>query len=84
MPYIEWGDLGRLIDYSPPSNGQAMAVTLSPEEQKTAILRGTIPDLKREGDCWEVHFFDGFGASLTGYRDVRTGKLVFLWLIPEG
>jgi hypothetical protein len=58
--------------------------TLSPEEKKTAILRGTIPDLKREGDCWEVHFFDGFGNSLTGYLDPRTSKLVFLWVIPEG
>ncbi len=57
--------------------------TLSPEEQKTAILRGTIPDLKRAGECWEVHFFGG-SSSLTGYLDTRTGKLVFLWLIPEG
>jgi hypothetical protein len=58
--------------------------TLSPEEKKTAILRGTIPDLKRDGDCWEVHFFDGIGNSLTGYLDPRTSKLVFLWVIPEG
>jgi WD40 repeat protein len=58
--------------------------TLTPEERKTAILRGTLPDLKRDGDCWEVHYFAGSKNSLTGYLDVRTSKLVFLWLIPEG
>lgn len=58
--------------------------TLSPEEMKTAILHGTIPDLKRDGECWAVHYFGGVKNSLTGYLDPRTDKLVFLWLIPEG
>lgn len=58
--------------------------TLSPEEQKTLILHGKIEDLRKDTDCWEVFSFGGFGSGVEGYVDAATGKLTFLWIVPEG
>jgi hypothetical protein len=58
--------------------------TLSAEERKTLILLGKIADLKRDGECWEVMTFGNLGNGLEGYLDPKTGRLVMLWIVPEG
>lgn len=64
---------------------ERMDSTLSPQERSDLILFGRIDDLRdRGGDCWDVCSFGGFGNSINGYLDVQTGKLLVLWIVPEG
>jgi hypothetical protein len=58
--------------------------TLSAEERKTLILVGKIANLKRDGECWEVMIFGNIGNGLEGYLDPKTGRLIILWIVPEG
>lgn len=59
--------------------------TLSLREREESILFGEIDDLRnRFGDCWEVTSFGRFGSGIEGYLDRATGKLLLLWIVPEG
>jgi len=59
--------------------------TLSPSERETLILYGAIPDLNREGECWVIQSFTGCPCSeVAGYVDAKSGRLVFVWIMPEG
>lgn len=59
--------------------------TLTQVERESLILFGAINDLRgQSGDCWEIMSFGGFGNSIEGYLDANTGKLLVLWIAPEG
>ena len=59
--------------------------TLTQEERQSLILFGTIDDLKTNaGDCWEIMSFGNFKNSIEGYIDADTGRLLVLWIVPEG
>lgn len=59
--------------------------TLTHGERKSLILFGVIDDLKTNaGDCWEIMSFGSFGNSIEGYVDADTGRLLVLWIVPEG
>ncbi len=58
--------------------------TLSATERQTLILKGQIPELKREGTCWLVESFGGLGAEISGYIDPKSKELILLWIVPEG
>ena len=58
--------------------------TLSTEERKTCVEYGSMHDLGREGNCWEVDTDrNSVRGSHVGYIDMD-GKLVFIWFAPEG
>jgi hypothetical protein len=59
--------------------------TLRQEERQSLILFGTIDDLRgHAGNCWEIMSFGTFGNSIEGYIDSDTGRLLVLWIVPEG
>lgn len=58
--------------------------TLSKIEQSKLILYGKLDDLADGGDCWVVESTGDDGDSICGYLDQSTGKLLFVWIIPEG
>ena len=59
--------------------------TLTATERQTLILHGSIVDLeKHSGECWQVESYGGFGNSLSGYLEADTGRLIVLWVVPEG
>jgi hypothetical protein len=59
--------------------------TLTPSERKTLILYGALADLDRTGECWVIESFAGCPCSeVAGYIDAKTGRLMFVWLMPEG
>ncbi|TWU38604.1 hypothetical protein [Novipirellula artificiosorum] len=59
--------------------------TLRQDERQSLILFGTIDDLRGQaGNCWEIMSFGTFGNSIEGYIDVDTGRLLVLWIVPEG
>jgi len=59
--------------------------TLTPSERETLVLHGALPDLNREGECWVIESFTGCPCSeIAGYVDAKTGRLVFVWVMPEG
>jgi hypothetical protein len=58
--------------------------TLTEKERKSQIIYGTLDGLRTaKGDCWAVQYFADFDGII-GYLDARTGRLVFLWIPPEG
>jgi hypothetical protein len=59
--------------------------TLSPKERRQLILYGRLADLNRKGDCWMVSSISGCPCGETaGCIDAKTGKLIFVWIMPEG
>ena len=58
--------------------------TLTPEERKTLIVRGKLQDINRVGECWAIEYVGDYVNGMAAYVDVQTGRLVFLWMIPEG
>jgi hypothetical protein len=59
--------------------------TLGPSEQQTLILYGDLADLDREGEVWMIESFMGCPCSeVAGYVDAKTGRLIFVWVMPEG
>ena len=57
--------------------------TLTDGERKKLILHGSISDLEGLGSCWAIETHGGLGNDLCAYIDTR-GKLVFVWIVPEG
>ena len=75
--------VARRIDFSEAF--KQVKGTLTKEERKKLILYGSLADLRQEGECWAIESFgNGMTSEIAGYIDVKSGKLVFLWLIPEG
>ncbi|MCH8047457.1 MAG: hypothetical protein IID44_27500 [Planctomycetes bacterium] len=54
------------------------------EDEKDAIVYGTLDDLRKKGDCWHIEDLRGSKMSVIAYLDSKSGKLVFLWQPPEG
>jgi hypothetical protein len=59
--------------------------TLSAKEQQTRILYGTMDSLhSAKGECWTFEYLADPKGTLIGYLDAKSGRLVFLWHLPEG
>ena len=58
--------------------------TVTEADRKSLIVFGSLPDLKRKGNCWAIESLGGSKTGIAGYLDPTTGKLVFAWLVPEG
>jgi hypothetical protein len=58
--------------------------SLTKGELKQRFLHGSIDDLRRRGDCWQVRSRDYIKANVEGYLEARTGKLVLFRFLPEG
>ena len=66
--------------------------TLTAKERDSMILHGTTDDLRgdRSGGCWAItslgraDFKMPSNSSIEGYLDDHTGKLLVLWIVPEG
>ena len=58
--------------------------TLLKPEREMLVLLGEISKLNRDGNCWAVQTTGTIGNELVGYLDAADGKLVFLWIVPEG
>lgn len=59
--------------------------TLTQQERQSLILFGAVDDLRgHAGECWEIMSFGTFGQSIEGYLDASTGRLLVLWIVPEG
>jgi hypothetical protein len=52
-------------------------------DEMAAIVYGKLDDLRTDGECWHVEDLQGF-FGLIAYLDAKSGKLVFLWMPPEG
>jgi len=59
--------------------------TLTASERETLILYGALSDLDREGEGWVIESFNGCPCSeVAGYVDAKTGRLLLVWIMPEG
>jgi hypothetical protein len=58
--------------------------SLTKRELKQRFLHGSIDDLRRGGDCWQVRSRDHIKANVEGYLEAKTGKLVLFRFLPEG
>jgi hypothetical protein len=59
--------------------------TLSPVERRKLILYGSPADLNREGEGWVVESSSGCPCGeIAGCVDAKSGRLIFVWLVPEG
>jgi hypothetical protein len=58
--------------------------TLTPAEKPNFIIYGALVDVPQEGDCWTVESFGSGKSEVVGYLDAQTGRLVLLWIVPEG
>ena len=59
--------------------------TLTPSERETLILFGDLAELNGEGEGWVIESFNGCPCSeVAGYVDAKTGRLLFVWIMPEG
>jgi hypothetical protein len=61
-----------------------VTMTLSPAEQKTLIVYGKLTDAKKDGAVWVVINPGDIGNGFEAFLDAATGKLLFLWIVPEG
>ncbi len=58
--------------------------TLSADEKKRLIVFGTLDDLNPDRKVWAITNPGEDGNGFEAYLDQNTGKLLFLWIIPEG
>jgi hypothetical protein len=58
--------------------------TLTPAEKPNQIVHGALVDMSREGDCWTIESSGSSGREIVGYLDMATGRLVLVWIVPEG
>jgi hypothetical protein len=61
-----------------------LTMTLSGEERKSLILVGSLEDLKPDRQVWSIMNPGDFGNGFEAYLDQKDGRLLFLWIIPEG
>lgn len=58
--------------------------TLLPNQYKSAIRVGTVASLLPDRKVWVIsHSFDVYSA-FDAILDAKSGKLIFMWFIPEG
>lgn len=62
---------------------QRVSGSLSADEMKRLIVVGTLADLKPERQVWAVTN-PGGGPGFEAYLDAKDGRLIFLWVVPEG
>jgi ATP-dependent protease HslVU (ClpYQ) peptidase subunit len=58
--------------------------TLSADEKKRLVIYGTLDDLNPDRKVWAITNPGEDGNGFEAYLDQKTGKLLFLWIIPEG
>jgi hypothetical protein len=58
--------------------------TLTEKERRSLIVYGALKDLEPDRPVWTITNGGGIGAGFQAYVDQKSGKLIFLWLIPEG
>ena len=58
--------------------------TLTTTERQKLIFHGSLKDLDQDGQCWAVGSFGNRKSEVAGYLDPNTGKVLFVWMIPEG
>jgi hypothetical protein len=64
---------------------RSVGSTLSADEQRKLILYGRLADLNREGECWLVQSSSGCPCGeIAGCVDAKSGRLIFVWMVPEG
>ena len=63
---------------------QVVTSSLSADEKKRLILFGTLDDLVPDRKVWAIANPGHFGNGFEAYIDQKTGKLLFLWIRPEG
>jgi len=61
-----------------------VTMTLSADEKKRFILVGSLDDLKPDRKVWAITNPGDLGNGFEAYLDQQDGRLVFLWIIPEG
>lgn len=52
-------------------------------DKPTVFYFGTDETLNRQGECWEVSDSGGY-HGIRGYLDADSGRLIFVWVPPEG
>jgi hypothetical protein len=80
---FEAGRVGARIESSEASH-KLVTMTLSKQEKKQLILFGNLEDLKPYRKVWAITNPGDFGNGFEAYLDQKDGKLLFMWLIPEG
>jgi hypothetical protein len=58
--------------------------SLMPAERRELILYGSPEGLPAAGACWRVESGGGFGAEIRACLDPTTGKVIVVWIAPEG
>jgi RNA polymerase sigma factor (sigma-70 family) len=58
--------------------------TLTPAEMPNFIVHGAPVNVPDVGDCWTIESFGSGKSEVVGYLDAATGRLVLLWIVPEG
>ena len=61
-----------------------LTMTLSEGERKSLILVGSLEDLKPDQQVWAISNPGDLGNGFEAYLDQKDGRLLFLWIIPEG
>jgi hypothetical protein len=65
-------------------DGQAAVHRTHGESPSSRFIKtGEVSALARDGDCWEARLSTGLRGDHVAYFD-DDGRLVLLWLIPEG
>ncbi|QIF05577.1 hypothetical protein [Roseimicrobium sp. ORNL1] len=57
---------------------------LSESERRALIVYGTFKDLEPDRPVWAITNPGDIGNGFEAYVDQKSGKLIFLWIIPEG
>jgi hypothetical protein len=80
---FEAGRVGARIESSEASH-KLVTITLSKQEKKQLILFGRLEDLRPDRKVWAITNPGDSGIGFEAYLDQNNGKLLFMWIIPEG
>lgn len=69
---------------SSDASHKLVTMSLSADEKKRLILVGSLDDLKPDRKVWAITNPGDIGNGFEAYLDQQDGKLLFLWIIPEG
>ncbi|MFL6606028.1 MAG: hypothetical protein ACJ8R9_32525 [Steroidobacteraceae bacterium] len=58
--------------------------SLAPDTRQKLIVYGSLEALKQRSSIWAVYNPGTNDAGFEAYLDASTGKLLLLWIIPEG
>jgi len=63
---------------------QELESSLTPAERRDSILYGTPEAIPAAGACWNVGSGGEFRSEIRACLDPTTGKVVVVWIAPEG